>query len=151
MAAGTDVTAANLHSHVLPWSAFLALAFVLVSLVCWRQRIPALAAGGVVLSHIALDLISGRKPLGILALHGVNLARYSPLEFVAEALLLTAGWLYLRRREPTHVMARWPAFTALFVLHAILLTKAFHAQPYATRCLEAPIQPCWIRRNEGPP
>ena len=141
----------NYYSHVLPWSAALAVAFFLFTLAVWRETIPAFAVGVVVASHIALDFVSGHKPLSLTGPTGLDLQQYQQLEFVVEAALLIVGWWLLRRRDPTRPPARRRVLAALLVFQAVYLANSLIERPYATRCIEYPIRPCWVRRHDQPP
>jgi hypothetical protein len=141
----------NQYTHYLPWS--LALAAV-VALLAWsvrRDRRTAVVVGVVVLSHVALDMISGRKPLWWGGPMGLDVQQYQQLEFVIEAVLLVAGWRLLRRAERRSFFAHRGVLAALLVIEAVYLTKSLLDRPYATRCIEYPLQPCWIRRHDRPP
>ena len=107
--------------------------------------------GLLVLSHIALDMVSGRKPLWLGGPVGLNLQRFEPLEFVIEGTLLCVGWYLLSRREPMHPAARRLVLAALLLGEVGYLTTTLLARPYATRCIEHPLQACWIRRGDRPP
>ena len=141
----------NLYSHALPWSFALAVGAGAVVWAVWRDRMWALVIGSVVLSHIALDLISGRKPLWSDGPAGLDLQRFQQLEFAIEGMLLFAGWRMLRRREPHRAITRRVVLAALLAGHAVYLATTLMERPYATRCIEYPIQPCWKRRHDRPP
>ena len=141
----------NQYTHYLPWSLLLA---AVVALVAWRvrrDRRMALVVAVLVLSHVALDMISGRKPLWWGGPMGLDLQRYQQLEFVIEAVLLVAGWRMLRLADRRSLLARRSVLAALLVIEGAYLTKSLLDRPYATRCFEYPVQPCWIRRHDRPP
>jgi hypothetical protein len=150
-AAGVNPWSRNEFSHLLPWSAFLAVGCALVTFVWRRDATGALVIGAVVLSHIALDMVSGNKPLWEDGPLGANLQRYQQLELVVEGALMVAGWWLLRRREPRARATRGLVLASLLLLEAMYLGKSLLDRPYATRCLEYPIQPCWRRRHDRPP
>lgn len=142
----------NEYSHFLPWSALLA---GLLAAVCWgalRKRDAAVAVGVLVLSHIALDMISGQKPLWVRGPRGLNFEYYQQLEFVIEAGLVSSGWRLLRQSPaPLRWATSRSVLAILLVFQAVHLIGAFYARPYATRCFEYPVRPCWIRRHDRPP
>lgn len=139
------------YSHVLPWSALLALALGIVALITFRSRLAALVTIVVVLSHILLDAISGEKALWPGGPAGLNVEYYQQLEFVIEAALAWYGWRLLRRSARPTRLARRSILAFLLAFEGVYLANALHQRPYATRCVEYPIQPCWIRRHDRPP
>lgn len=141
----------NRYSHYLPWSFVLAVALGLLAWLLRRDARTAVLVGVIVLSHVALDMISGRKPLWYGGPSGLEVQRYQQLEMVIEAALLGAGWWLLRRAEPKALFARRSMLAALLVIEAAYLTQSLLERPYATRCIEYPLQPCWIRRHDRPP
>jgi hypothetical protein len=66
-------------------------------------------------------------------------------------VLLVVGWRLLRLADPRSILARRSMLTVLLVLEAGYLTKSLLDRPYATRCIEYPLRPCWIRRRDQPP
>jgi membrane-bound metal-dependent hydrolase YbcI (DUF457 family) len=150
-AAGVNQWSSNEYSHLLPWSALLAAGCALVTLAWRRDGAGALVIFAVVLSHIALDMVSGYKPLWEGGPSGANLQRYQQLELVVESTLMLGGWWLLRRREPRARASRVLVLASLLLLETVYLGKSLLDRPYATRCLEYPIQPCWRRRHEQPP
>jgi hypothetical protein len=141
----------NEYSHLLPWSLLLAVGLAALAFLFRRDVAAALVVGVLVLSHIALDMVSGRKPLWLGGPVGLDVQRYQQLELVIEAVLLFVGWRLLRRREPTLLATRRIVLALLLVSETTYLAKALHDRPYATRCIEYPLQPCWIRRGDRPP
>lgn len=141
----------NLYSHYLPWSALLAAGLGLLAWAVRRDVRMAMVIGALVLSHIALDMISGRKPLWYGGPGGMDLQEYQQLEFLIEAALLVIGWRMLRRAERDSLLARRSVLAALLVIEGTYLTQSLLDRPYATRCIEYPLRPCWIRRHDRPP
>jgi hypothetical protein len=141
----------NLYTHYLPWSLLLAAVVGLFAWMVRRDGRAALVVGALVLSHIALDMISGRKPLWWGGPMGLDVQQYQQLEFVIEGVLLVAGWRVLRRAERRSLLARGSVLAALLAIEVVYLTQSLLARPYATRCIEYPLQPCWIRRHDQPP
>jgi hypothetical protein len=141
----------NRYTHYLPWSLLLAVAVALLAWMARRDGRTALVVGVLVLSHIALDMVSGRKPLWSGGPWGLDVQRYQQVEFMIEAALLVAGWRVLRRVEPGALLARRSVLALLLVIESAYLTQSLLDRPYATRCIEYPLQPCWIRRHDRPP
>lgn len=141
----------NEYSHLLPWSALLALGLAVAAWLAWRDVRAAAVVGALVLSHIALDMISGRKQLWLGGPSGINVGQYQQLEFVIEAGLLWLGWALLRRTMPRVRVTRRSVLVVLLAFEAAVLSRSLLSRPYATRCIEYPIRPCWIRRHESPP
>jgi hypothetical protein len=150
-AVGVDRWFRNEYTHLLPWSLLLAVGFALVAWLARRDAVSALVVGALVLSHVALDMVSGRKPLWVGGPVGLDVQRYQQIELLIEAALLVAGWRLLRRREPALLATRRTVLAALLLMETAYLAKALHDRPYATRCIEYPLQPCWIRRGDRSP
>jgi hypothetical protein len=148
---GVDRWDLNRYSHLLPWSALLAAGVALLAWTARRDARAAIVVGMLVLVHIAFDMVSGRKPLWVGGPTGLDVQRYQQLELVIEGALLIVGWRILRRAEPTTLVARRVVLATLLVVEAVYLTQSLLARPYATRCIEYPLQPCWIRRRDRPP
>src|SRR4051812_24912037 len=87
----------NLYLHALPWSALLALAAGMLAWAWSRDRTTAFVVFGVVLSHVALDMISGKKPLWNYGPRGIDLGLIVQVELLVESLLLLGGWYLVRR------------------------------------------------------
>lgn len=141
----------NQYTHFLPWSLLLAGVLALLAWLPRRDRLRALVVGGLVLSHVALDMISGHKPLWWGGPVGLDLQEYQQVELVIESGLVIAGWIVLRRARRRSVFARRGVLAGLLVLESLYLRQTYLARPYATRCLEYPVRPCWIRRHDQPP
>ena len=148
---GTSRWEATRYSHLLPWSALLALALGLVALLVTRSRQAGLVTVIVVLSHIVLDAVSGQKAVWDGSPPGLNLQRYNQLEFVIEAALVWWGWRLLRRSPAPTWLARRSVLTALLVFEASFQAWSLEQRPYATRCWVWPLQSCWTWRGEREP
>ena len=142
---------ATRYSHLLPWSALLAAVLGLMAWVTQRNGRAAIIVSALVVSHIVLDAISGEKALWDGGPAGLNLQHYQQLEFVIEAALLWWGWWLLRRSETAWWPTRRSVLAALMAFEAVYLAWSLYQRPYATRCIEYPVQPCWIRRHDRPP
>ena len=55
------------------------------------------------------------------------------------------------RRQMLANLGAVSCFALPFQAKAAYLTKSLIDRPYATRCIEYPLQPCWIRRHDRPP
>jgi len=141
----------NRYSHLLPWSALVAAALGMFAWLILRNGRTAMLVAALVLSHIGLDAVSGQKALWDGGPAGLNLQDYQQLEFVIEAGILWWGWWLLRRSESPWWPTRRRVLTALLAVEAVYLAWSLSQRPYATRCLEYPVQPCWIRRHDRLP
>jgi hypothetical protein len=150
-AAGYPWPIASRYSHLLPWCLVLAGALGGLAGLLYRDRRAAAVVAGVILSHVALDLISGFKEAWLGGPDGLGLERYQQLEFAIEAVILWLGWRAMRRAGPASWAASRSVFASLLVVQAVYLTRTFTERPYATRCIEYPLRPCWIRRRDPPP
>jgi hypothetical protein len=148
---GSHWRLANYYSHVLPWGALWAVLLAATAWAVLRRPTAALVIGALVLSHLALDALSGRKPVWTNGPPGLGLEEYQQAEFVVEAALAWAGWHLLRRRRVPRWATGRRALAILLVGQAAYLVETFRDRPYATRCVEYPVRPCWIRRRDHPP
>jgi len=141
----------NLYSHGLPWSALLAFASGALAWAALRDRTASIVVFGIVLSHVALDMISGNKPLWYGGPRGIDLGHVEQVEFIVEATLLFLGWRLMRRVE----MPRWtrqPWLPAILIaIQGVMLLGSISQRPYATRCLASPLGSCtddnWITKR----
>ncbi|MEO7457513.1 MAG: hypothetical protein ABIY52_14710 [Gemmatimonadaceae bacterium] len=134
---------ADFHSHALPWSLLLAVGAGGVAWLATRSRVTALVICGVVLSHVALDMISGTKALWAGGPTGFNVRAFAPLELVVESTLVIAAWRYLRQgsaSRPWYASSWMPV--ALVVLEAVLLAGSISQRPYLSRCIGHPALQC---------
>ena len=148
---GLGLNDANTYSHALPWSGILALVLAAATTAVTRDRTVAAVVGGLVLSHVALDMVSGQKPLWAGGPTGLNVQFYPQLELVIEAGLAWWGWLLLRRRWGRGWVVRRATLAFLLAFEAAYQAVSLSQRPYATRCIEYPVRPCWIRRHDRPP
>jgi hypothetical protein len=145
--AGESMGVATRYSHLLPWSALFALALGAAALVASRNPLAALVTVAVVLSHIALDAVSGQKALWNGGPAGLNAQHYQQLEFLIEASLAWYGWRLLRRSIAPTWFARRAVLVTLLACEGAYLAWSLNQRPYATRCFEYPVRPCWVRRG----
>jgi hypothetical protein len=142
---------ATLYSHLLPWSLILAAALGAAAWLTGGGWCSGSVVAALVLSHIALDMVSGFKELWLGGPAGLDLQRYMQLEFGIEAALAWAGWYAMRRRAGSYWASSRQVLASLLIVQAAYLTRTFRERPYATRCIEFPLRPCWIRRRDPPP
>jgi hypothetical protein len=142
-AAGLHWTETNLYTHAWPWCVVLTACVGLVAWQVTKDRVATSVVVLLVLSHLALDMISGRKPLWAHGPIGLDVEELEPLELAMESMLVLWGWWLLRRR------ASGPAWTrraivpvALIALEAVYLVGSFGHRPYRTRCLASPVAEC---------
>jgi hypothetical protein len=111
-------TACGLYTHAVPAVLVLAAAAALLAWQIFHRRVTSYLVAGLVLLHVAMDLLTGHKPfwpggrpLG-LALYSHPLADWS-----IEAVIVTAAWMVLRRSdEPPRIAAHPAALAALLLL-----------------------------------
>jgi hypothetical protein len=90
----------GLYSHTVPAAALTGAVLGGVVFLITGSRVAGLVTAGVVLAHLPLDLVTGRKiywPGGPLL--GLALYRRPLLDFVVEVPLVLAGWWLLRRSK----------------------------------------------------
>lgn len=112
----------GLYSHTVPAAVLLAAVLGGGALLATGSRTAGLVTAAVVLAHLPLDLVTGHKlywPGG--ELHGLDFYRRPLLDFLAEAPVVAAGWLLVRRsgRAP-----RW-ATTGFALLGVLLFQGTF--------------------------
>lgn len=141
-AAGFPWRQTNFYSHALPWSAILG---VIAGGLAWKwlqNGTAALVVFGVVMSHVALDMISGNKPLWSNGPMGLDLEHVEQAELIVESGLMLAGWYLLHRSERTRWTAHWTVPAFLIAFQMVYLLGSISQRPYATRCFAAPIGAC---------
>ena len=133
----------NFYSHALPWSVLLAAAVAALTWALTRSRQSALVMAGVVMSHVALDMFSGTKPLWAGGPVGFDMRAFAPVELLIESCIAVAGWLYVRRGADRQrwYAARWVP-PALVVVSAVYLAGVISQRGYVSRCVIHPARPC---------
>lgn len=139
------------YSHLLPWSALLAVGLGVLAAVLFRSGTAGAVTVVVVLSHILLDAISGQKALWNGSRPGLNLQHYQQLEFVIEAAICWWGWRLLRRSPAPTWLARRSVLAVLLLFEGAFQAWSLEQRPYATRCWVWPLESCWEWRGERPP
>lgn len=150
-ATGMSMGYTTRYSHLLPWSALLALVLGLVALALFRSSTAAVVTAAVVLSHILLDAVSGAKALWDGGPAGLNAQRYQQLELVIEAALCWWGWRMLRRSSARTWLGCRTTLAALLAFETLFQAWSLNQRPYATRCWVWPLKSCWEWRGERPP
>ena len=90
----------GLYSHTLPAAALLAVVFGAVAYYFTGRRATGLLSALLVLVHLPLDFITGRKLFWPGAeMMGLRLYDHPIGDFVVEAALVVLGWWLLRRRQ----------------------------------------------------
>ncbi len=119
--------ACGMYTHAVPAVFVLALIMAAFAWLIWHRRATALLAGSLVLAHVACDLVTGFKPLWLRG-PPVGLALYvnHPADFALESLIMTAGWLLLRRRSS----APRTAVTPVMLLALISVQGIFNLLHY---------------------
>ncbi len=90
----------GLYSHTVPAAALLAVVFGAVAYYFTGRRATGLLSALLVLTHLPLDFITGRKLFWPGAeMMGLRLYDHPIGDFVVEAALVLLGWWLMRRRQ----------------------------------------------------
>ena len=135
----------NTYSHALPWSGIIALVVGSMAWPVLRDGRAALVIAGLSASHVALDMISGWKPLWVGGPVGLDLYHVEQAEFALEGILAWAGWRLLRPTTVPGWVARRRMLVFLLAVQAVYSWTAYRSRPAATRCWTYPFAPCWRR------
>ncbi|MEP6730412.1 MAG: hypothetical protein ABJE10_07235 [bacterium] len=135
----------NPYSHGFPWSAILAVGAGILAWRILRDRTAGVVVFGLVVAHIALDMVSGNKQLWANGPAGIDLGSFEQLELVIEAALLLTGWTLMRRLTRPRWATHWSVPTLLLAVQTITLAGSISQRPYDIRCLSYPISPCTNR------
>ena len=110
----------ELYTHAMPAVFVLALGALALAWAVYHRRATALLAGGLVLVHVCMDLITGVKPYwpGGPPI-GLGLYSHRLGDFALEATLVVVAWIALRRTAGAPRAAVHPlALAGLLVLQA---------------------------------
>lgn len=135
----------NTLSHALPWSAIIAVVLASIAWLMLRDARVALLMVLVVAFHIALDMVSGWKPLWIGGPSGLDIQHVEQVEFFLEAFLAWFGWRLLRGSKSPGWLATRTALLLMLAVQMAYLKRTYDARPKENRCLTFPISPCWRR------
>jgi hypothetical protein len=135
----------NTYSHALPWSAIIAITLASLAWLMTRNGVTAVTVGAMVMAHIALDMISGWKPLWIGGPIGLDMYHVEQAEFLLEAVLAWIGWRLLRRTTVPRWLVTRRMLVLLLAVQAAYSLRTYRARPVATRCWSYPFSPCWQR------
>src|SRR5690242_18990019 len=107
-------------SHSIPAVLVMAVAFALAYVIVRRDAVGAVVLGGVVISHILADYLTGYKPTWpggpMIGLHLYDHPRW---DVALETVVIVIGWvIYLRSlpRERARLRTAWVMLGALVVL-----------------------------------
>jgi hypothetical protein len=132
----------NVYSHELPWCLLLGAGLALAAWAMLGDGTSALVVGGLVLSHVALDVISGQKLLWFGGPAGLDLQSTEQLELPLEVAIAWVGWRLLRQTTvPRWVRSRL-ALLSLVGMQAAFQLDSYHDRPWLTRCINYPFRPC---------
>lgn len=108
-------------SHSIPAVAVLALLFGLFAFWRCRSVTDARFVGAICVSHMLVDYLTGRKPLGFHGPRfGLGLYQYPLIDFVLEGAVLVVGWTLYRRSLPTtRLRSHWLTYGLLIGLLAM--------------------------------
>ena len=135
----------NTYSHALPWSAMLAIVMALVAWLVLRDGQTALVVAFLVATHVALDMISGWKPLWVGGPVGLELEHVEQAEFLVEAGLAWIGWRLLPRANGPRWLTTRTTLVIMLAAQLAYLSNSYNARPAYKRCLAYPFAPCWQR------
>ena len=135
----------NTLSHALPWSAIIAVVLASIAWLVLRDGTVAILVALLAVSHIALDMVSGWKPLWIGGPNGLNVQRLALTEFILEGSLAGLGWFLLRGAKKPGWLATRTALAVMLVVQLAYLKRTYDARPIQAGCLTLPIAPCWRR------
>jgi hypothetical protein len=112
----------GLYSHTLPAAALIAVVVGAIAYAADGRRATGVLAAVLVLAHLPLDFVTGRKlfwPGGDLA--GLRLYDHPMADFAVESLVVLGGWWLVRSRDRAPRWATgWVALAALLVLQGTL-------------------------------
>ena len=115
MACGVTNTAA--WSHSLPAVCVLAAAFAALTLALRHCKKDAAVVALVCLSHVAVDYLTGHKPLWLGGpVVGLGLYKYQLIDFVIESAVVVVGWAMYFRTLPDTRRSKRPIAIGLLCL-----------------------------------
>jgi hypothetical protein len=144
----------SLWTHSIPSVAVGALAAACVALLLTRSRQAMLLVGGVYISHILVDYLTGYKPLFLDGrVFGLGLYARPAIDFALEAAIIGIGWWLFRASAPPARRAD-PVLGALLV--ALLGLQLVADTAFAVRSAlrgrrGLPDNIAWVTRPYPPP
>ncbi len=135
----------NTLSHALPWSAVIAVVLGSLAWVTLHDGPAALVVAALVASHVALDMVSGWKPLWIGGPNGLNMQHVEQVEFVIEALLATTGWRLLRNARRPGWLSSKSLLLIMLAFELTYLHRTYSMRQESARCMTYPFSSCWRR------
>lgn len=112
----------GLYSHTLPAAALIAAVAGAIAYFATDRRATGVLCAAMVLAHLPLDYITGRKlfwPGGELL--GLRLYEYPLADFALESLIVLGGWWLVRsRRAAPRWATGWLALVALLLVQGAL-------------------------------
>ena len=118
----------GLYSHTLPAVMLIAAVTGAIAYFATDQRVTGLLATMLVLAHLPLDYVTGRKlfwPGG--ELMGLRLYEHPLADFALEALIVVGGWWLVRsRRWAPRWASGWLALAALLLTQGALDVAGAH-------------------------
>lgn len=132
----------NVYSHELPWCLFVAAALGLAAWAMLHDRTSALVVAGLVLSHVALDMISGQKYLWFGGPAGLDLESTEQIELPLEIAMLWVGWRLLQQTTVPRWMKSRLVLLGLVGMQAAYQLDSYHDRPWLTRCIDYPFRAC---------
>lgn len=109
-------TSCELYTHAMPAVFVLAGAAAVLAWQIFHRRSTAFLVAGLVVLHVAMDLVTGFKPYwpGGPPL-GLKLYDFPRADFALELVLVVAGWVTLRRSADPPRAAVHPVTLALLI------------------------------------
>ena len=135
----------NTYSHALPWSAMLATVLASLAWLILRDGPAAIVVALLVATHVALDMISGWKPLWLGGPVGLDLQHVEQAEFLVEAVLAWLGWRLLTRANAPRWLTTKTALLVMLAAQLLYLSSSYNDRPADKRCLAYPFAACWRR------
>jgi hypothetical protein len=113
-------TSCELYTHAMPAVFVLALGAGVLVWAIYHRRTTAILAGGLVLLHVCMDLITGFKPYwpGGPSI-GLQFYGHPLWDFLLESVIVIGAWTLLRRTKGAPRLAVHPA-----ALGALMLLQA---------------------------
>lgn len=135
--AGITSATPGMYSHSLPAIGILTVVGALIYLIATRDLVGAAFVGALVISHALGDYVTGIKPTWSGGpMIGLRLYQHPALDFVAEAIVILAGWMLYRASVPKDRQGSREVWTMLGFLLAIqaIADVVFSLSPSLRKC-----------------